>query len=73
MFEISTSVTVGDGKYKVHVEQDPEACHFAVVAYRDGEKWRDCTGDKLILALVHAVDDLQCKVRHLSGPSREEL
>ena len=33
-----------------------------VVALRDGQPWRDCTGDNLVLALAYRVDALEEKL-----------
>jgi hypothetical protein len=34
-------------------------------AYRYGEHWRDLTGDGLVLAMLHEIDDLKDQVRTL--------
>jgi hypothetical protein len=45
------NVSTNDGKYTIIQHKDG-----SVEALRYGEKWRDCTGDKLILTLAQ---DLQ--------------
>ena len=47
-------VTVYDGKYTVK-----QYSNGRVEALRYGEKWRDCTGDGLILALVQRIYELE--------------
>lgn len=47
-------VTVCDGKYTVI--QDSSGY---LRALRNGEEWRDCVGDGLILALAQEISDLR--------------
>lgn len=47
-------VTVDDGKYTI-VQYD----NGQVIVYRYGFKWRDCTGDGLILALAQEINKIQ--------------
>jgi hypothetical protein len=47
-------VTVGDGKYTVLFDENDR-----LSALRYGEKWRDCCGDGLILALAYEVEELR--------------
>lgn len=44
-------ITVGDGKYTV--VQTPDG---RLAARRNGEPWRDLTGDKLVLCLAQELD-----------------
>lgn len=55
-------VTVQDGKYTVIMENDGR-----LHALRHGEPWRDCVGDKLILALAQEVETLREKVKELTN------
>jgi hypothetical protein len=32
---------------------------------RNGQKWRDCTGDNLLLCLTYAIEDLRERVAEL--------
>ncbi len=52
------NVTVYDEKYTViqHANGRTEALRY-------GEKWRDCTGDGLILALAQEIELLKEKLR----------
>jgi hypothetical protein len=54
------NVTLEDGKYTVI--QNPNG---SLEALRYGEKWRDCTGDKLILSLAQEVENLRNKIKDL--------
>jgi hypothetical protein len=47
-------VDVENGKYTVVFEEDGR---LHVLRY--GEKWRDCIGDKLILALAQEIETLR--------------
>jgi hypothetical protein len=60
-------VTVYDGKYTVI--QEPNG---GLKALRYGEKWRDCTGDGLILALAQEVEELRERLGALSPADRGE-
>lgn len=58
----SLNITVCDGKYTVYQEADGK-----VWVLRYGKKWRDATGDGLILALAQAIERLRnekpiCKI-----------
>jgi hypothetical protein len=48
------TVTVGDGKYSVVVRSDG-----GMHALRNGEAWRDLTGDKLVYCLTAEVQRLR--------------
>ncbi len=48
------TMTLEGGKYKVVFMSDGRMC-----ALRYGADWRDLTGDKLILALVHRIEELE--------------
>lgn len=50
-------VSVCDGKYTVAQYRGGR-----VEAFRYGEKWRDCTGDELILALAQELHELRVAV-----------
>ncbi len=54
------SVTVGDGKYTVIQDETGN-----VKALRYVEKWRDCCGDGLILALAQEVEELRKQLEEL--------
>lgn len=48
------SIKLEDGKYIVHHNNG----RVLVDRYEDDD-WRDCTGDGLILALIHKIEELQ--------------
>lgn len=50
-------LNVEDGKYTV--QQDTNG---RLVALRYGEPWRDCVGDKLILALAQRIEHLETNI-----------
>lgn len=58
-------ITVGDGKYTV--AQTPDG---RLSALRNGEPWRDLTGDKLVLCLAQELDAARAEIRTLH---RDEL
>ena len=58
-------ITVGDGKYTVVQTTDGR-----VVARRNGEPWRDITGDKLLLCLAQELEAARAEIRSLH---RDEL
>ena len=58
-------ITVGDGKYTVVQTTDGR-----VVALRNGEPWRDLTGDKLLLCLAQELEAARAEIRSLH---RDEL
>ncbi len=51
------SVTLVDGKYIVSHDNG-----YNFKALRYGKKWRDLTGDGLILALVHKIEELEDQI-----------
>jgi len=51
---MAKAIKLEDGKYEILQQDDG-----TMTALRYGTPWRDLTGDKLILALVHLVDDLE--------------
>ena len=53
-------ITVGDGKYTV--VQTPDG---RLVCRRNGEPWRDLTGDKLVLCLAQELDAARAEIRAL--------
>jgi len=55
--DIILSVDVDEGKYTV--QQDRKGM---LTALRNGEPWRDCCGDGLILALAHEIIDLKAEL-----------
>jgi hypothetical protein len=54
-----TVVTVGDGKYRVVHRNDPNTGTVTFDAFRNGEHFRDLTGDGLMLAMLHEVDSFK--------------
>lgn len=54
-------ITLLDGKYRIVANSDMTGFR----ALRYGEEWRDLTGDKLVLALVHEVIGLRERVNEL--------
>jgi hypothetical protein len=48
-------INIGDGKYTVIQEDNP----WIFKALRNGEEWRDLTGDNLILAMLYRIEDMQ--------------
>lgn len=58
-------ITVGDGKYTVVQTTDGR-----LVCRRNGEPWRDLTGDKLVLCLAQELDAARAEIRALR---RDEL
>lgn len=61
----SLEITVGDGKYTVVQTTDGR-----LLAHRNGEPWRDLTGDKLVLCLAQELDSARAEIR---APHRDEL
>jgi len=55
-------ITVGDGKYTVVQTSDGR-----LVCRRNGEPWRDLTGDKLVLCLAQELDSARAEIRSLHG------
>lgn len=51
---VTLSVSVEGGKYTVEMTAD--GCLYAL---RRGERWRELSGDKLILALAQELSDLR--------------
>ena len=48
-------IKLSDEKYEVHFSEDP----YGFYALRYGQKWRDLTGDGLILAMVQEIEKLK--------------
>ncbi len=59
---VTLSVSVEGGKYTVVMTADGH-----LRALRHGEEWRSLSGDKLILALAHEVDDLRLRLASLTS------
>ena len=57
-------ITVGDGKYTVVQTSDGR-----LVCRRNGEPWRDLTGDKLVLCLAQELDSARAEIRFLRQDS----
>lgn len=57
--------TVSDGKYTIIFHDDGK-----MEALRYGEKWRDLTGDGMVLSMLQEIDDLKAEVYRLlhTGP-----
>lgn len=45
------NISLENEKYTINITNDGK-----IEVLRYGEPWRDCTGDKLILALIHEVE-----------------
>ncbi len=60
------NVSVYNGKYTV-IQND----NGGIEALRYGEKWRDCCGDGLILALAQEIEELRNEL-DTHGYSRKE-
>jgi hypothetical protein len=45
------TINLENNKYTINITNDGK-----IEVLRYDEPWRDCTGDKLILALIHEVD-----------------
>ena len=60
-------IAIDDGKYRIIFTQDIEnnSCEF--FALRHGEKWRDLTGDGMVLALVQEIDRLRCGLERIAN------
>lgn len=56
----TTRVDVGEGKYTIVHESDG-----SLRAERHGMPWRELTGDKLVLAMAHCIQDLQHRLHKL--------
>ena len=50
-------INLENDKYTINITKEGR-----IEVLRYGEPWRDCTGDKLILALVHEIDSLRTKL-----------
>ncbi len=48
-------IKLEEGKYEIIYTPNP----FELKALRNGEEWRDLTGDKLVLSLVHKIQELE--------------
>lgn len=58
------SIKLYDGKYEVlHSSKANEP--FVFKALRYGEEWRNLTGDNLILAMFHKIQELEEKITEL--------
>ena len=44
-----------------------------LVALRHGEEWRDLSGDKLILAMYHRIEELEALMVRISNPSPYDM
>lgn len=53
---------VGDNKYTIIFYDDG-----SMKALRNGEPWRDLTGDGMVLAMLQEIDDLKEKQDQLEG------
>lgn len=51
------NISLENDKYTINITKEGK-----IKVLRYGEPWRDCTGDKLILALVHEIDSLRTKL-----------
>lgn len=60
MAEPRLNVAVEGGKYTVRMEADGR-----MHALRHGEPWRDLTGDNLVGALAHEVEDLRARLSEI--------
>ena len=61
-------ITVGDGKYTVVQTPDGQ-----LSVLRNGEPWRDLTGDKLVLCLAQELDAARAEILFLLRRDSEEL
>jgi hypothetical protein len=50
-----TTINVCNGQYTIIQNNNP----WEFKALRNGEEWRDLTGDNLILALCYRIEDMQ--------------
>ena len=62
------SLDVAAGDYRLVLGQ----VDVALVAYRHGEPWRDCTGDQLVLALGQRVAELEARCKETGTMCLEE-
>lgn len=51
------------GKYTINLEE----CPHKFEALRYGSPWRDLTGDKLVLSLVHRILDLEEELKQAAS------
>jgi len=67
------SITLGDGKYTV--ELGAKAGRFSFTARRNGEPWRDMSGDGdgLMLAMFQQLVAQQERIAHLERTAKEQL
>lgn len=63
------TVDLEDGKYRIIVH-----VNGSLNCFRYGEEWRNLTGDKMVLALVHEIRRLreQCAAIQSARPTSEE-
>jgi hypothetical protein len=54
-------VVLRDGKYEVVQSNSP----WRFMALRNGDEWRDLTGDNLVLAMFYKIIDLQEEIEAL--------
>ena len=67
----SRSITLEGDKYEVvwqeHLNHNKEVIRTEFYALRFGMRWRDLTGDKLILSMMQRIEELQAEVEGLSN------
>ena len=64
---MSIRVNVDDAKYTVIQDRDGK-----LTVLRNGVAWRDETGDKLILAMAHEIQELRDRVETLREEAAEK-
>jgi hypothetical protein len=53
---MNKEIILEDGKYTIVYDFSPQSFTFKALRY--GEEWRNLSGDKLILALIHRIEEL---------------
>lgn len=69
-------VTVADGKYTLVYEvwETPDGKQkVSFYARRLGERWRDLTGDGMILALMQRIEELEEEIEDASDAACDDL
>lgn len=57
-----SEITVGDGKYTVSHNNG-----VGLKALRNGEEWRELSGDGLVLSMVQRIEELEEQVKKTEG------
>jgi hypothetical protein len=63
------TVNLEDGKYTILHDEG----HGGLTALRNGEVWRNMTGDGMVLAMFQEIEDLKRRIEENKGLAAEKL